>query len=244
MAVKPVIAVTTWRDTLPTYLYDDTTLHTLNHDYLAALDRAGAVTVLVSELDPADADAVLDRVDGLLVSGGGDFDPARYGRDNTDSSRIDPQADARDLTLIRGARERGMPVLGICRGLQAINVATGGTLHQEVTGTSEHHPLRSDDAAERNAHRHVVEFEPESRLAAIYRSRERKVNSLHHQGIDDVGDGIVVTGRTPDGAVEAIESADPAWPVLGVQWHPEMMDDPAEQELFAAFVGDAAAHRS
>lgn len=242
--MKPVLAVTMWRRTAPTYLYDETPLHTLVDDYARAIDRAGAVAMMLGRLDPDDVDEVLDLVHGLIVTGGGDLDPASYGHPNHASTDIEPDADRRDLALIRAARERGLPVLGICRGHQAINVALGGALSQHVLGEHDTHPDRAGTATERNDHRHVVVFEPASRLASIYGTVERKVNSLHHQAVIEVGEGLAVTARTPDGAIEAVESADPGWPALGVQWHPEMLgDDPAENRLFAAFVADALAYR-
>ncbi|HDH03170.1 MAG TPA: gamma-glutamyl-gamma-aminobutyrate hydrolase family protein [Actinobacteria bacterium] len=243
--MKPVIAVTMWRQTLPTALADETELHTLFEGYTRALDEAGALSILIGHLDPEDVDQVLDRVDGLLVTGGGDLDPVTYGQANTNSTRIESGVDARDIALIRRARAQQLPVLGICRGLQAINVALGGTLSQHVLGGQDRsHPSQSGDPEERAEHRHAVDFEPWSRLAKVYGTTQRDVNSLHHQAVKEVGQGLVAAGRTSAGSIEAIETTDPDWPVLAVQWHPEMMDDdPAEGALFSAFVADArAAH--
>ncbi len=241
--MKPTVAVTLWRRTAPTFLYDHTVMHTLVDDYAAALARAGAVMLLVGPLDAADVGEVLDRVDGLVVTGGGDFEPASYAADNTHSVNIEPDADARDLALVQGARERRMPVLGICRGMQAINIALGGSLRQEVNGDSHDHPSLADSPDERNAHRHLVSFDDGCRLSRIYGTSERKVNSLHHQGLHRIADGIRVVGSTADGNPEAVESTDGSWPVLAVQWHPEMLDDPVEDRLFAAFVADTRAYR-
>ncbi len=244
--MKPVIAVTMWRQTLPTFVADETRLHTLVQDYTEALDEAGVVAMLIGHLDANEADQVLDRVDGLVITGGGDLDPATYGHENTASIRIEAGADARDIALVRGARQRRMPVLGICRGLQVINVAFGGALGQHVLGGDDpSHPNQSEDATIRAEHRHIVEFEPGCRLAAIYGAGERKVNSLHHQAATTVGDGLQVVGRTREGSIEAIESVEADWPVLAVQWHPEMMgDDPTEANLFSAFVADVVAARA
>lgn len=241
--MKPTIAVTLWRRTAPTFLSENTTMHTLIDNYADALDRAGAVMLLVGPLDAGDARHVLDRVDGLVITGGGDFEPATYGAENTHSVNIEHEADGRDLALVRAARESNMPVLGICRGMQAINIALGGSLRQEVNGDSLDHPALADTPDERNTHRHVVSFVEGCRLARIYGMTERKVNSLHHQGLDRIGRGIRVVGSTADGNAEAIESSEAAWPLLGVQWHPEMLDDPAEHRLFDAFVEDTLAYR-
>ena len=181
--MKPTVAVTMWRRRAPTFLYEDTFMHTLVEDYVRALDRAGAVMLMIGRLDAGDVDQVLAGVDGLVITGGGDFDPARYGAENTHSVGIEPEADQRDLALVRGAQARRMPVLGICRGLQAVNIALGGSLHQEINGSSDDHPKLADSPDERNAHRHVVRFEPGSRLADLYGAAERAVNSLHHQGV-------------------------------------------------------------
>lgn len=241
---KPVVAVTLWRRTSATFLGDATPLHTLHQEYADAIDRAGAIALLIGHMNPDDADAVLDTVDGLVITGGGDFDPATYGEPNTDSVRIDAMADARDLALARAARARQMPVLGICRGMQAINIAGGGSLRQENNGASEAHPTLAEVADERNAFRHVVEFTEGCRLSEIYGVAERKVNSLHHQAIERLGRGLTAVGLTEDGSIEAIESADSEWPVIGVQWHPEMLPEAEEHRLFAAFVADVAVYRA
>jgi len=238
--MKPVIAVTMWRQDLATFLAEETPLHTLGQDYTNALEKAGAIPLLIAHLDPADVGRVLDRVDGLVISGGGDFDPASYGHANTQSERIEPDADARDIALIRAARQRGIPCLGICRGHQALNIAFGGALRQHVVGHEDPaHPALDADPAVRCEYRHPVTFSEDSRFAEIYGTVERKVNSLHHQAVVELGDGLRMVGETAGGFVEAVESTDPAWRALGVQWHPEMMaDDPAEDALFRAFVTD------
>lgn len=239
--MKPIVAVTTWKRTAPTFLGPATDLHTLPDFYAQSLDRAGAAMVLVAHLQPEDAGRVLEHMHGLVVTGGGDIDPALYGQEVTESERIEPTHDARDLALIREARRRRMPVLGICRGLQALNVAFGGVMTQHsLADDNTAHPTLSDDPLERNEYRHVVEFIAGCRMAAIYGASQRKVNSLHHQAVVAPGEGLEVVGRSHDGAIEAVESADPAWPVLAVQWHPEMMvEDRAEDALFTAFVDDA-----
>ena len=238
---KPTVAITTWKRYTDTFLGKNTPNYTLMEDYAEELEKAGALTILIARLDPEDADTVLDQVDGLVLTGGGDVDPASYNEANADSSNMDPMADLRDIALVRGAREREMPVLGICRGQQIVNVALGGSLHQDMVGVDDTHPRFSDDAEERNAYRHVVRFDEGSQLGKIYGAWEKKVNSLHHQSVDRLGEGLKSVGWTSDGHIEAIESTD-SWPLLSVQWHPEMLHDGAEERLFSTFVDNARAY--
>ena len=241
--MKPIVAVTTWKRGIDIFLGLNTPTYTLIDDYAEALEQAGATTLLIARLGDAEAAAVLDRVDGVVVTGGGDIGPHHYGHDNTDSVDIDAAADERDTALVRGARTRGMPLLGICRGHQAVNVALGGTLSQHVLAEGNpSHPMLSDSAEERNAERHIIEIDPDSRLAAVYGTTERKVNSLHHQSVSTVGEGMRAVAWSLDGQIEASESTTD-WPVLCVQWHPEMLQEPAALRLFSTFVEDARRYR-
>ena len=238
--MRPLVAVTTSMRVLDTYLGRDSDVHTLLEAYAGALDRAGASQMLLARMHADDARRVLDRVAGLVVTGGRDLDPALYGQRNTASVGIYEPDDTRDIALIREAWSRRMPVLAICRGLQALNVAMGGELHQHMlSDTDPEHPTPARDPEERNAHRHVVRLVHGSRLASIYGETERRVNSLHHQAISRVAPGLAVVGRTPGGAIEAVASTDPTWPLLAVQWHPEMLGPEEEAGLFEAFVEDA-----
>ncbi len=207
--------------------------------YSRAVRRAGGLPIglLPEELAPADVEALVDRVDGLLLIGGADLDPATYGA--VPSPRTEatvPLRDRFELALVRAALARDLPVLGICRGLQILNVAAGGTLHQHLLdeGFAEHRraPGRLDEPT-----RHEVELAPDSHVAAAARRLRETVNSHHHQGVARVGDGGRVTARSvPDGVIEAIE-----WPsqryAVGVQWHPEAME---LSTTIAAFVQAAA----
>ncbi len=171
------------------------------------------------------------RFDGLLMLGGGDVAPARYGATEVhpDVRGVDARQDAFELAALRAALELDLPVLAICRGLQLLNVAFGGSLHQHIEG----HKLILHD----------VTVEPGSRLAALGTMRPAG-HSVHHQSIDRVGAGLVVTARADDGTVEGIELPE-HW-VVGVQWHPEdtAADDPAQQALLDAFVGECARVRA
>lgn len=228
-----LVGVTSWRRQLETF-YGPDTLQTLSTHYTDALVDAGMVPVLFpAALDPADAQRLVATVDGVLLSGGDDVDPTTYQAENTDSKRSSTAVDRFELAVFEAARAQGKPVLAICRGLQLANVALGGTLRQEVTSEGAVHDLIGNDHEELNARRHVVTFEPGSILTGIYGSAEAKVNTLHHQGLDRLGEGLVVEGRTDDGLIEAVRW-DGEWWMLGVQWHPERLDGD-HQKLFEVF---------
>lgn len=230
--MKPVVGITAWKRRLETF-YGPDTLQTLSANYTDSVSSA-AMTPLVfpSSLDPADADRLVGMVDGVLISGGDDIDPATYDAENTDSARVSTAADEFEIAVVAAARGQTKPVLAICRGLQLLNVALGGTLQQEVTSEGGIHELISRDHTEMGARRHVVTFEPGSVLASMYGAAEAKVNTLHHQGLGQLADGLIVEGRTDDGLVEAARW-DGDWWALGVQWHPERLDGD-HQEIFAA----------
>ncbi|HKS25137.1 MAG TPA: gamma-glutamyl-gamma-aminobutyrate hydrolase family protein [Thermoanaerobaculia bacterium] len=199
--------------------------------YVDALRRAGAVPVLIPP-QPENAADVVDELDGLLLAGGEDCDPAAYGepRHPTVEITMDPRRQANDLALAKVARERGLPTLGICLGVQVMNVAAGGTLIQHIESEIDHASEPSD------RHRHEVSIDGDTRLARILGDRELNVNSSHHQAIRDVGGGLRITAHAPDGIVEGLE--DPRHPFyLGVQWHPEdMSSERSASAIFAAFV--------
>ena len=198
-------------------------------NYAQGVIEAGGLPVfLPSSADPAD---YASRLDGLLLSGGADIAPARYGQvPSADLFTPEPARDAFEMALLDGAAQAGVPVLGICRGIQTLNVHGGGTLHQHVA------PHACFDQRP-NYIAHRVGFTEGSLLASLY-GPSRKVNSLHHQSIDRVADGFVVTARSDDGSIEGIESAERPW--LGVQWHPEMMDSRACDPVFGWLVESAS----
>ncbi|HEU4894423.1 MAG TPA: gamma-glutamyl-gamma-aminobutyrate hydrolase family protein [Acidimicrobiia bacterium] len=231
--MKPVVGITSWRRTLDTF-YGPDRLQPLSTYYTDSVVAAGMTPLLIpAGLDPSEAPALIGLVDGLLLSGGDDVDPGGYGAENTASVKTDPDVDQFEIALVEAAREAGKPVLAICRGLQLLNVAFGGSLHQEVTSEGGTHDVITGDHEEMNARRHVVTFEPGSLLASLYGASETKVNTLHHQGIERLAEGLVVEGKTDDGLVEAAR-LDGDWWVLGVQWHPERLDGD-HQRIFEAF---------
>jgi putative glutamine amidotransferase len=231
--MKPVVGITSWRRTLDTF-YGPDRLQTLSTYYTDSVASAGMTPlVFAAGLDPAEAPRLVDLVDGVLISGGDDVDPSGYGAENTASTKTDPEVDRFEVAVLEAARQADKPVLAICRGLQILNVALGGSLHQEVTSPGGTHDSISDDHEEMNARRHVVTFEPGAILASIYGASEAKVNTLHHQGVDSLAEGLVVEGRTDDGLIEAARW-DGDWWVIAVQWHPERLDG-EHQRIFGAF---------
>jgi len=209
-------------------------------DYPTAVEQAGGIPVLLPvTTDPATMAAMLDKIDAILFTGGEDIDPQEYGE--TYHLRIGPTSpdrDTFDLTLARMALERDMPILGICRGNQIINVAAGGTLYQDTTAQIKDalfHPVIGITPKWHPTHE--VVFEPGSKIAKIYGTERLWTNGYHHQAVKDAGQGIKITGRTLDGAVEAVESEKHTF-VVGVQWHPEMMLErhPEVLPLFKALV--------
>jgi putative glutamine amidotransferase len=178
--------------------------------------------VLPPVLGDAHAAEVLEVLDGLVLSGGEDVDPVHYGQEPhpTVKDNIDPLRDAQELALFRLAQARGVPVLAICRGIQLVNVALGGTLWQDLpTDSPEGLPHQQTDG--RTARTHPVEISPGSRLARALGASRVEVNSFHHQSIRDLAPGLVVSARAPDGEIEGVESAEGAPWLLAVQWHPE-----------------------
>lgn len=206
-------------------------------DYSKAVTAAGGLVIGLSRDAPPEA--MVDRLDGLVLSGGGDVDPALYGAEvEPGCGSIEKARDLWELGLLAAAVERGLPVLGICRGLQVLNVMRGGTLVQDVAvDAGDRHP-RFDRPRHEVAH--PVRLE-EGTLAASLYGPEVQVNSLHHQVVAAVGDGLVASGRSPDGAVEALEL--PGRPVLAVQWHPEALPGAAHDPGFRWLVHEARAFR-
>ena len=199
-------------------------------DYARGVIAAGGLPVfLPTSADPTD---YASHLDGLLLTGGGDIEPGLYGQTPC-AELITPDAarDSYELALLDAAAEAAMPVLGICRGIQMLNVHGGGTLHQHVA------PHAHFDVPT-NSLIHRVDFSPGSLAASLY-GPSAEVNSLHHQAVDAVADGYEVTGRSGDDVVEAIEARDRPW--LGVQWHPEMLDSRDTDPVFTWLVGAASA---
>ena len=217
--------------------------HWVGEKYVVAVsDAAAAVPLLVPALgDRIAAEALLRRVDGLLLTGSrSNVEPHHYeGPPSAEGTLHDPPRDALTLPLIRAAIATDLPVLAICRGIQELNVALGGTLHQcvhELEGRLDHRAPEGDMAT-RYAHRaHAVTFVPGGALERLAGSRELVVNSLHSQGIDRLAPALLVEAEAPDGQIEAVRHRSARF-VVGVQWHPEymVMENEFGRALFAAF---------
>lgn len=212
--------------------------HFIADNYVASVEAAGGIPVLIPICgDLENAKLLVERMDGVLISGGHDVNPEEYGeRVKGYCGELMLPRDRQDIDLTRYLlEETDKPVLGICRGTQIINVAAGGTLYQDlkIQGGFEHH---SCEMYPMNAAVHSVTIKNGSKLSGIYQNDQVCVNSFHHQGVKDVADGYMASAVSEDGVTEGIERIGERF-VLGVQWHPEMMYDSEEQQkVFRAFV--------
>ncbi len=235
--LKPLIGIPTFHDTsAPERLPER---FGMGRPYLTALEAAGAAPVLLPlALGPDTLKSIFSRLDGLFLAGGGDVNPACYGAETHDKTAdIDDLRDQTELLLARWALEADLPLLGVCRGVQTLNVAAGGTLVQDVR-TFVPNAIRHQYAPEkpRSYVAHELSTVPETRLAAIL-GPVAHVNSFHHQAVARPGEGFVVSALAPDGVIEAVEGRGRRFTV-GVQWHPEGLvdSDPTMLGLFEAFV--------
>lgn len=232
MARKPIIGITPTPTT--TELPHGTFYRFAIADgYTTAVERAGGVPLVIPP-QAGNIDDILSVVDGLIFSGGGDIDPARFGDDSTHEKTggIDQGRDDLELNLVAAAIDRDIPVLCICRGIQVLNVALGGTLIQDVPDEFSHefeHRQQANGIPSFDPG-HEVEVVPGTLLASTYGADSIAVNSFHHQGLKDVAPALRVNATAPDGLVEAVDHPGKSW-VLGVQWHPEMMHRHHDQQL-------------
>jgi len=208
--------------------------------YARAVELAGGLPVVLPPLEPAAIGALVGRLSGVCLSGGPDLDPAAYeASPDPHLGPIEPDLDAFELAVARRADALGIPILGICRGCQALNVARGGTLHQHLPDVTDGSITHRQEAAAREP-THTVRIEPRSRLAAIVGDETLEVNSFHHQAVDRLGRGLTARAWAPDGVIEAIEGDGPMM-YLGVQWHAEaLVDRERHATLFEALVAAAA----
>ena len=241
---KPVIGITTQTlhaiQGIPEGLPDS---WVMNQRYFLPVLALGALPWMIPLLpdDPETMRGIYDHLDGLLIPGGVDMDPATYGEEmHPLCGRLDPARDAVELQLTRWAVGDGKPVLGLCRGEQVINVAMGGTLYQDVgaqVAGSMMHEYYPTKGYPRTHLAHDVEVTAGTRLRELLELPTVPVNSMHHQAVKTLGQGLVASAYAPDGIIEAVEGTGEGF-VVGVQWHPEMFEqhDPSTRHLFREFV--------
>jgi putative glutamine amidotransferase len=207
--------------------------------YMRAVELAGGIPVVLPPLGPEMIAPLLDRLSGICLSGGPDLDPYGYGEGpNPRLGPTEPDLDAFELALAKVADQRRVPVLGICRGCQALNVARGGTLHQHLADVTDG-SIEHRQGARGRIPTHSVRIEPRSRLARIMGVSEAEVNSFHHQSAARLGTHLNAVAWSPDGVVEGIESTGP-YLFLGVQWHAEsLVERPEHLALFRSLVDEA-----
>jgi putative glutamine amidotransferase len=228
---------------ITTYPADETGRVSLPAEYVDSVRRAGGRVFLVAPGEP-DPSGLLGLVDGLVLTGGGDIDPSVWdGPSHETVYMTDSSRDSLELSLARLAVSRGLPLLAICRGVQVLNVALGGTLHvhvPDVVGDSVTHRLPPREPVP-----HPVFVEESCSLAAVMGATEVSPMSWHHQSLDKLGDGLRATAHAPDGIIEAVELEGHPW-LVGVQWHPELTasSDPTQARLFSSFVAAAASVRA
>ena len=234
--MKPVIGISAYPRVVETSV-GPTLLHTASRFYVEGIERAGGVPVVLPVMAPEAVDDVICAVQGILLTGGGDVQPSRYGaKPVAETNGVDPARDDFDIRLLERAIAADLPVLATCRGMQVVNVALGGSLIQHVpnvTGQVHDHHTRWREGV------HRVKIEPDSHLAEALGATEVDVNSIHHQAVDEAAPGTRAVAWADDDTIEAIEM--PGSPhVVAVQWHPELLEDwPEQQGLFRQLVEHA-----
>ncbi len=237
---RPVLGLTTYLQQAQTGVWD-VRASFLPAIYFEGVELAGGISVLLppQQVDEAIADRVLDNLDGVIITGGRDVVPAHYGQEPHPATDRDTEDNRRrdqfEFALVRGAMRRGMPVLGICRGAQVLNVALGGTLHQHLPDVIGHNRHQQGNAVFTTS---TVRTLPGTRLAGLI-GESSDAQCYHHQAIDELGEGLVISAQDDDGVIEAVELPGESF-VLAVQWHPEERLD--DLRLFAAVVEAADAY--
>ncbi len=215
--------------------------HLLREDYVKSVVVAEGLPYVLAPVFQRDIPALLDRLDGLVLTGGSDVDPSIYGEEpHPQLGPVFRERDDFEIALSREAYRRDLPILAICRGHQVLNVATGGTLIQDLPSQQSGGSVDHDPDTQRAERVHEVRILDGCRLRRVLEKESVGVNSFHHQAIRDLGPGLVATGWSPDGVVEAVEDPSRRF-VLGVQWHPESFwrEDPGFRPLFRALVEEA-----
>lgn len=223
--MRPVIGITCNLDNIENNYY-------LRNCYVISVQKAGGLPVVIPSMeDTAEINEYLDCCHGIILSGGGDIDPFYWGElPEWGIGSINPMRDAFELAIARAAMDKKIPLLGICRGCQVINVACGGSLIQDLSGDMSH-----QQNAPRNYPIHSISIKNNTLLSSITGNSRIRVNSFHHQAVKRPGHGLRICAYAPDGIIEAVERIDLPF-CLGVQWHPESLNDYYSDNLFGAFV--------
>lgn len=244
MLRPPIIGITSGPD-VEEAAYGSVHRYRLSSDYTKAVQAAGGIP-LILPLHTSSIPRLLGVVDGLVFSGGADLDPSHFGDKDVhpDTYGLDDERDSFELDLMRAAVAADKPVLSICRGIQVLNVAFGGTLYQHIADQVEDplpHRQQLVGVPGRQGS-HDVQLTPDSITAKIFGMSTIRVNSLHHQSIRDIGEGLAIDGVSLDGVIEAVSRPESSF-VVGVQWHPEMMqaEDPLQRKPFDALMLAATA---
>lgn len=240
--MRPLIGITAQRREVNTS-YGAEPANTVVLNYSDAVFDAGGIPVLLPILSPEAVPGLVERLNGVVLTGGGDVEPSRYGLlEHPTVYGVDPARDDFELALARQIAELRLPVLAICRGLQVLNVALGGTLvvdiPSQIDGGFDH--FRSGEDAKR-AHQ-ALRFDESCEMVGLFGTSELKVNSLHHQAIAEPAPGLRPVAWSEDGVIEAVEPEDEQWPMRGVQWHPEHLveSESAARALFEGLVRAAS----
>ena len=241
MSRRPVIGIAT--QTLPGVPGERQPCWLMGRSYIEELRKVGAVPWVIP-LIPHDGDTlqeIFDRLDGVFITGGVDVDPSRYGEPKTPlCGTTDPDRDAVEIALLRHALARDLPVLAVCRGIQILNVACGGTLYQDVSAqvpaALKHDFFPTPDQPSRKYLAHDVTVKAGSRLGRILGDARVPVNSMHHQAIKELAPNLAATAYAPDGIIEGVEGTDGRY-LVAVQWHPEELTEtqPGMARLFTTF---------
>lgn len=190
--------------------------------FMSVLEAGGTPVIIPPYKNEQSLASIIDRLDGIVLSGGADIDPEYLGEDPLDCVEVNEHRDEPELMLVRLAVDRNIPILGICRGIQILSAALGGKLYQDIVSQHNRKCIEHNQSAPRGVTSHIVELKPGSLLYKLYKTENLQVNSFHHQAVKAVPDGFVVTAVAPDGIIEAMESTRYK-SILGVQWHPECM---------------------
>ncbi len=229
--MKPIIGITTD--------VDENEKHVLNNTYVNAVIQAGGVPIIIPVGATKEVKQYATLLDGLLLTGGDDIDPTLFGEEpHQKLGEVKPSRDQIEINLFEEVLLLNKPILGICRGLQIMNIALGGDMYQDIYAQKKEDLLQHDQKVSTTHASHFVQVEQGTLLATISEAHQIKVNSCHHQAVRHVPEPLIISGRANDGIIEAIESITHPF-VLGVQWHPEglaRVDDHVSKRIFKTFI--------